>query len=106
MDQYLLHTMSFDEHTQAIFDDIWANRPKEKQFIEQMLRKDRSLSKVMPNLLLVFETLNNGFAAGRTLCLCGNGGSSADCMHIAGELMKSFHLRRRLSAASQAEFSR
>jgi D-sedoheptulose 7-phosphate isomerase len=31
---------------------------------------------------------------GGKLLLCGNGGSSADCDHIAGELMKGFKLRR------------
>ena len=31
------------------------------------------------------------------LLLCGNGGSSADCDHIVGELMKSFLLKRQIS---------
>jgi len=30
------------------------------------------------------------------LLLCGNGGSSADCDHIVGELMKGFLLKRRV----------
>ena len=33
------------------------------------------------------------------LLLCGNGGSACDCEHIAGELMKSCVLPRRLDAA-------
>ena len=28
--------------------------------------------------------------------ICGNGGSAADCEHIAGELLKSFELKRKL----------
>ncbi|MFW5996443.1 MAG: D-sedoheptulose-7-phosphate isomerase [Lentisphaeria bacterium] len=32
------------------------------------------------------------------LFLCGNGGSAADCEHIAGELLKSFRLSRTLSS--------
>jgi len=35
-------------------------------------------------------------AAGGKILLCGNGGSAADCEHIAGELMKSFILPRKL----------
>ncbi len=31
------------------------------------------------------------------LLLCGNGGSSADCDHIVGELMKGFRLKREVS---------
>lgn len=34
------------------------------------------------------------FRSGGKLLLCGNGGSAADCEHIAGELLKGF-LRRR-----------
>lgn len=36
------------------------------------------------------------FKAGGTLLLCGNGGSSADCAHILGELVKGFLSRRPL----------
>ena len=35
---------------------------------------------------------------GGLLLLCGNGGSSSDCSHIAGELMKSFTFKRRSAA--------
>ena len=31
------------------------------------------------------------------ILLCGNGGSAADCEHIAGEFLKSFELKRKLS---------
>ena len=29
------------------------------------------------------------------ILLCGNGGSAADCEHIAGEFLKSFELKRK-----------
>ena len=35
--------------------------------------------------------------------LCGNGGSSSDCEHISGELMKGFLKRRALSESFKAE---
>jgi D-sedoheptulose 7-phosphate isomerase len=94
-----------DEQSRRIFDDICTNHPDEECFLTKMLQKDQSLSVALPNILLVFDWLVQGFKAGQTLFLCGNGGSMADCMHIAGELMKSFHIRRHLSAASKAEFS-
>ena len=43
--------------------------------------------------------------AGGKLLLCGNGGSSADCDHIVGELMKSFTADRSLSGADKDELS-
>ena len=40
------------------------------------------------------EILANAFQKGNKLLLCGNGGSCADCEHIAGELLKGFLLKR------------
>lgn len=37
--------------------------------------------------------------------LCGNGGSAADCEHIAGELLKGFASRRPLSGERKARFA-
>lgn len=39
-----------------------------------------------------------------TIFLCGNGGSSADAEHIAGELMKGFLLPRTLAESEKAKF--
>lgn len=39
---------------------------------------------------LIIDTYENG---GKIL-LCGNGGSAADCEHIAGELLKGFMMKR------------
>lgn len=41
------------------------------------------------------------FRGGRKLLLCGNGGSAADCEHIAGELLKGFMSKRPLGPAEQ-----
>lgn len=42
------------------------------------------------------------FREGRQLLLCGNGGSAADCAHIAGELVKGFQKKRPLTDAQLA----
>lgn len=42
--------------------------------------------------------LRSAVAAGRTLLVCGNGGSAADCEHIAAELVKACALERPLGA--------
>ncbi len=52
----------------------------------------------------MFDALVQGFTAHRRLLLCGNGGSCADAMHIAGELMKSFKIPRPLSDAEKSRF--
>ena len=44
------------------------------------------------------EALILAFRSGNKLLLCGNGGSAADCEHIAGELIKRFSNPRPLSA--------
>jgi len=40
---------------------------------------------------------------GGKILLCGNGGSCADCEHIAGELMKGFLKKRPISKEKKAE---
>ena len=39
------------------------------------------------------------YHASGKLLLCGNGGSAADCSHIAGELLKGFLLKRPIPQA-------
>ncbi len=53
-----------------------------------------------------FETLRVCFSTGGKLLLCGNGGSAADCEHIAGELLKSFRIKRPVSAAYAEKLKR
>ena len=43
------------------------------------------------------DALIHAFQSGNKLLLCGNGGSAADCEHIAGELVKRFSNPRPLS---------
>jgi D-sedoheptulose 7-phosphate isomerase len=43
----------------------------------------------------------NSYKRGGKLLICGNGGSSADSGHIAGELMKGFIMRRPLDNSLQ-----
>ncbi len=46
------------------------------------------------------DTLIHCFRSGGKLLLCGNGGSSADCAHILGELVKGFRRPRPLPQAT------
>ncbi len=57
---------------------------------------------LLPDLQSAFETLQTTFASGGKLLLCGNGGSAADCEHIAAELINKFE-RLRPIAPSDAQ---
>ena len=48
------------------------------------------------------ELLIDTYRQGGKLLLCGNGGSAADCDHIAGELLKGFASKRELTADLRA----
>ena len=49
--------------------------------------------------------LENCFANGGKLLVCGNGGSAADSEHLVAELMKGFILKRALSSADRERFA-
>ena len=59
----------------------------------------------LPDLERAFEILENCFQSGGKLLLCGNGGSAADCEHIAAELVNKFALARPLNDEKKREFA-
>ena len=69
-------------------------------FIELIVRYP-ALAVCQDSLTSALEALKSTFANGGKVLLCGNGGSNADCDHIAAELMKSFLLPRPLPAEMQ-----
>jgi len=61
-----------------------------------------ALTPAIPTLRSAADVLLASFQRGGKLLLAGNGGSAADCQHIAGELLKGFHLPRPLSPMDRA----
>ena len=61
-----------------------------KRIITETLERHVALSGVKADVENAFETLKTCFEQGNRVYLCGNGGSAADCEHMAGELLKSF----------------
>jgi D-sedoheptulose 7-phosphate isomerase len=47
-------------------------------------------------LMATFECIRDSLRNAGTLYVCGNGGSAADCEHIAGEMLKGFLSKREL----------
>jgi len=71
------------------------------KFIKQSLNESANLKKqILENceqdILRAVDLLVNAFKNGKKLLLVGNGGSAADCQHIATELMirLSHHIKR------------
>lgn len=56
-----------------------------------------ALTECKADMYAAFEILKECVGKGGKILLCGNGGSAADCDHIAGELLKGFLKKRPLS---------
>ena len=70
-------------------------------YFSRVLRLHPDLSEVLPDLKAAFDALVSTFESDRKLLLCGNGGSAADCEHIAAELVNKFERERPLSLTIQ-----
>jgi D-sedoheptulose 7-phosphate isomerase len=58
-----------------------------KSLTESSEVKLKMKDECMEQILSAVKLLADGFSEGKKLLLCGNGGSAADCQHIATELM-------------------
>ena len=65
--------------------------------IEILLRNHPALTVCQDTIETARDLLIDTYREGGKLLLCGNGGSAADCDHIAGELLKGFLSHRPLS---------
>ena len=68
------------------------------KYITELIKRYPALAGIEGTLNAAADMLIGVFEHGGKLLLCGNGGSAADCDHIAGELCKGFLSRRPLAA--------
>ncbi len=68
----------------------------EQEILDGMFARRPELSDCVQDILALHGALVKMYDGGGKLLLCGNGGSNADAMHIAGELCKSFERLRPL----------
>lgn len=61
--------------------------------IADLIQRRPELAACEASLNAVADLLCERFAAGKTLLICGNGGSAADAEHWSGELLKGFERR-------------
>ena len=64
--------------------------------IDKLLERRPELESCKEDIHSASELLLSCFRSGNQVLLCGNGGSAADCEHIAGELVKRFSRPRNL----------
>ena len=93
------------ERADRIAREIRADYPQEGRCLDEIAERHGFFTAILPEFLCAFDALIQGFRNGRALFLCGNGGSFADCVHIAGELMKTFKLARPLSESEKRAFA-
>lgn len=75
-------------------------------YFERVLALHPDLRDVLPDAVRATELLASCFRGGGKLLLCGNGGSAADCEHLAAELVNKFERERPISAELEAQFRR
>lgn len=64
--------------------------------LELFFERNQKLIYLKDNIYEAVETIVWAYNNGCTLLVCGNGGSASDSLHIVGELMKSFTMKRPL----------
>ena len=76
------------------------------EHLDTLISRYPSLSICRDSIFAAYSILEESFASGGKLLLCGNGGSASDCEHIAGELMKGFKMPRTLSGEAKVAFEK
>ena len=72
---------------------------------ELIFQRYPELTECKESMYAAFEILKDCVKNGGKILLCGNGGSAADCDHIAGELLKGFLKKRPLSPEEKAAWT-
>ena len=62
--------------------------------MNELLQRYPSLRVCKDSIEQAVKKMTSVYRCGGTCLLCGNGGSAADCDHMAGELLKGFRLPR------------
>lgn len=65
-------------------------------YVDVLVERYPLLEKSKQDIWDAYQILENSYAHGGKVLVCGNGGSAADSDHIVGELMKGFKLLRSL----------
>lgn len=64
--------------------------------IDNLFERYPQLKCCKESIVSAYDTMTTAFSQGGRLYICGNGGSASDALHIVGELVKSFVIKREL----------
>ncbi len=78
----------------------------EQEIFDDLMRRRSDLNVCKEDIIKAYEVLVKCFERKGTLFTCGNGGSYADALHIAGELVKSFERKRTIPKVFQERLSK
>ena len=76
-----------------------------QEFVNAFFDRHPELICIQENILAAGQLWTDVLGRGGKILLCGNGGSCADCDHIAGELLKGFLLKRPLAPEFQEKLA-
>lgn len=79
-------------------------KERTKQIFDTLYERYPALECCRESIARAYEIILNCYKNGGTVMICGNGGSSADCEHIVGELMKGFMSKRKMTAEAAEQF--
>ena len=71
--------------------------PRLEKHIDLLIERYPILESVKQDIIDAYLIMEESYANGGKLLVCGNGGSAADSEHIVGELMKGFEMPRKVS---------
>ena len=74
--------------------------------IKDLVKRYPDLGCIKNDLTDAVEMLINCYANGGKVLVCGNGGSASDALHIVGELMKDFLIKRPLDESQRARMKK
>lgn len=80
-------------------------KPSTQMILTQLIERYPTLAGIKSEIETAYEQLISCFEAGNRVYLCGNGGSAADCEHMAGELLKCFKIPRPMPDDLRAKLS-
>lgn len=74
--------------------------------LDELTEAYPSLAGIRGDMVKAYQLLCECFLGGNRLFICGNGGSAADSLHIVGELMKEFSVKRPVDTDTINELKR
>ena len=77
--------------------------PRVEVHINNLIKSYPRLSVCEQDIRNAFIIMRDAYKTDNKLLIAGNGGSAADCEHIAGELMKRFEIQRHVSCEFAAK---